>query len=80
MQLVEELVVRCPYLDAGCEYTGERQLLESHIKLECKYVQISCPCSDEGCKRTVTRKGAAEEGTVAHRESGPEVRRNYRLS
>jgi len=63
----------CPHRDAGCEYTGERQLLESHLKLECPYVQIPCPCSEEGCKRSLARKDAMDGGTIFHEDSGPEV-------
>ncbi|KAF9652992.1 hypothetical protein BDM02DRAFT_2422264 [Thelephora ganbajun] len=70
--LVEELTVRCPYLDAGCEYTGERHLLESHLKLQCPYIQVPCPCSDGNCKRTVARKDAVEGEMFVHQETGPE--------
>ena len=66
--------MRCPHRDVGCEYTGERNLLASHLKLQCPYVQIPCPCSDEGCQRTVARRDAAEGKPAVHQDLGPEVR------
>ena len=71
--------MRCPYLDAGCEYTGERLLLGSHLELQCGYVQVPCLCSDKSCKRTVARKDALDGHAVVHQESDPEVRRCYRF-
>lgn len=66
--------MRCPHFDAGCEYTGERHLLGSHLKLQCQYVQVPCPCSDKSCKRTVGRRDALDGRTVVHQEHNPEVR------
>ena len=65
--------MRCPHLDAGCEYTGERHLLRSHLKLQCLYVQVPGPRSDEGCERVVAREGVLEGETIVHQESDPEV-------
>ena len=76
MQLVDELVVRCPHLDAGCEYTGERHLLGSHLKLQCPYAQVPCPCSEKGCKRRVARKDALEGDAIVHQGVEVEVRRH----
>lgn len=70
--LVEELTVRCPYLDAGCEYIGERHLLRSHLKLQCLYVQVPGPCSEEGCERAVARKDGLDGETFVHQEPDPE--------
>ena len=71
---MEELAVRCPNLDAGCEFTGERQFLESHLKLECPYVQVPCPCSEVGCERSLARRDVVEGETIIHVDIGPEVR------
>lgn len=65
--------MRCPYLGAGCEYTGERHLLGSHLKLQCPYVQVPCLCSDESCKRTVARKDAPDGRTASHEGPDSEV-------
>jgi hypothetical protein len=70
---VEELIVRCPNLDVGCVHTGERHLIESHLKLQCPYVQVSCPCSDEDCKRTMARRDVQEGETVIHEVPDPQV-------
>jgi hypothetical protein len=61
-------------MDAGCEFTGERHLLESHLRLQCRYIQVPCLCSDKSCKRTVARKDTLDGRTVVHQESDPEVR------
>lgn len=61
-------------MDAGCEYTGERQLLESHLRLQCPYAQVSCSCSEEACERTLAKKDTLEGGMAVHQESDLEVR------
>ncbi|KDQ57784.1 hypothetical protein JAAARDRAFT_156781 [Jaapia argillacea MUCL 33604] len=52
--LVEELEVECSHKDAGCSYTCQRQLLASHLKDQCEYVEV--PCGKEGCGHSVPRK------------------------
>jgi hypothetical protein len=75
VQLVEELAVRCPRLDAGCDYIGERHLLGSHLKLQCLYVQVPCPCPEEGCELSVARKDALRGEAIVHQGPTGEVRR-----
>ncbi|KAJ4491380.1 hypothetical protein C8J55DRAFT_278734 [Lentinula edodes] len=52
--LVDELVVKCSNEPAGCSYTCQRQLLESHIKNDCLYALVPCPAG--GCAEEVLRK------------------------
>ncbi|KAJ3921169.1 hypothetical protein F5877DRAFT_36555 [Lentinula edodes] len=51
--LVDELVVKCSNEPAGCSYTCQRQLLESHIKNDCLYALVSCPA--DGCAEEMHR-------------------------
>jgi hypothetical protein len=40
-QLVDELVVECPYRSSGCTITCQRQLLTTHLKDACPYTRTS---------------------------------------
>ncbi|TFK49715.1 hypothetical protein OE88DRAFT_1682773 [Heliocybe sulcata] len=53
--LVDELSVECPERDAGCTYTGQRQLLASHLKESCRYTRV--PCEADECDAMILRKG-----------------------
>ncbi|KAL5485278.1 hypothetical protein ACEPAI_7920 [Sanghuangporus weigelae] len=44
--MVDELIVECPHKAAGCKTTCQRQLLGTHLKETCHFVQV--PCSEEG--------------------------------
>ena len=52
--MVDELIVECPHKASGCKITCQRQLLETHLKETCQFVQV--PCSEEGCEQTVLRR------------------------
>ena len=52
--MVDELIVECINSSAGCKHTCQRQLLSSHLRDTCEYVQV--PCSEEGCDKLVYRK------------------------
>ncbi|KAL5528589.1 hypothetical protein ACEPAF_7725 [Sanghuangporus sanghuang] len=52
--MVDELIVECPHKAAGCKTTCQRQLLGTHLKETCHFVQV--PCSEEGCEQTVLRR------------------------
>ncbi|KAJ3276844.1 hypothetical protein HDV01_002899 [Terramyces sp. JEL0728] len=44
--MVDELVVYCRNKENGCEWTGERQLFDSHCR-NCEYELLECPhCND----------------------------------
>lgn len=57
-QLVDELVVECPQRLEGCSQNLQRQLLASHIKDACQYVQVPCPEGE--CDQVVLRKDIRE--------------------
>ena len=61
-QLVDELVVECVNLSAGCTFTCQRQLLATHLKDTCQYTQVSC--MEAECGQVVMRKDA---GNHSHR-------------
>ncbi|EMD37824.1 hypothetical protein CERSUDRAFT_105713 [Gelatoporia subvermispora B] len=52
--LVEELIVECPYREAGCSYTCQRLLLPAHLKDVCEFAEVLC--THEQCCALVARK------------------------
>ncbi|EJD02897.1 uncharacterized protein FOMMEDRAFT_168016 [Fomitiporia mediterranea MF3/22] len=52
--MVDELIVECPLRSSGCRMTCQRQLLDSHLRDACQFVQV--PCSEDGCEQTVLRR------------------------
>ena len=54
---VLELKIRCSNKGGGCEWTGELENLEKHLKSEngCGFVDVGC--SNEECKEIMMRKG-----------------------
>jgi hypothetical protein len=53
---VDELVVECVHLSAGCTFTCQRQLLAAHLKDACQYTEVSC--LEGECGQVVLRKDA----------------------
>lgn len=64
--MVDELIVECLHESLGCTHTCQRQLLDSHLRDACQYVQVTC--TEDGCIETVLRKdiGSHSHG-CAHR-------------
>ncbi|KAI9317112.1 hypothetical protein BX666DRAFT_145806 [Dichotomocladium elegans] len=54
INMVNELLVQCPRSDAGCDYIGQRQFIEHHVKHDCLYT--FAPCSMDECKTLVLKK------------------------
>ncbi|KAI8366079.1 uncharacterized protein BYT42DRAFT_540711 [Radiomyces spectabilis] len=52
--MVNELSVYCPRAEQGCEYTGQRQLIQGHLKHDCLYTLAAC--QQEECKELVLKK------------------------
>ena len=46
--------MKCSNEPLGCTHTCQRQLLRSHLREDCEYVQVAC--SEEGCEELVLRK------------------------
>ncbi|KAI9007567.1 hypothetical protein CLU79DRAFT_778137 [Phycomyces nitens] len=55
--MVNELIVQCPRLDAGCDYQGQRQFIQNHLDNDCLY--SSSACQMEECKALVYKKDFA---------------------
>ncbi|KAG9305858.1 hypothetical protein G9A89_006269 [Geosiphon pyriformis] len=56
--MVNELSVYCPNKDEGCLYTGQRQLVNSHLKDECEYIKLKCRV--EECRMLIVKKDLDE--------------------
>ncbi|KAH7920789.1 hypothetical protein BV22DRAFT_1073414 [Leucogyrophana mollusca] len=66
--LVDELIVECPHRSAGCTHTCQRQLLASHVKDACQYIQV--PCSEDDCDQVILRKDLGKHADVCiHRST-----------
>ncbi|CAG8562795.1 hypothetical protein C2G38_2254644 [Gigaspora rosea] len=52
--MVNELLVHCPNNDLGCNYQGQRQLLNCHFKEGCMFTIIEC--CNEGCQEAIFKK------------------------
>ncbi|KAI8973276.1 hypothetical protein BDF20DRAFT_837235 [Mycotypha africana] len=64
--MVNELIAYCPYFEKGCDYTGQRQFMESHVKNDCQYT-LTC-CQSEECKKLLLRKDIKHHSeTCKHR-------------
>lgn len=59
-KLVDELLVECSQRPEGCTYACQRQLLVSHLKDSCQYVQV--PCSESDCDQVVLRGDKVKHG------------------
>ncbi|KAI9024067.1 hypothetical protein DFJ74DRAFT_619181 [Hyaloraphidium curvatum] len=53
VNMINELVVRCPNAAAGCTHTGQRQFLASHIRDDCQYATEPCPF--RGCGEMLSK-------------------------
>jgi uncharacterized CHY-type Zn-finger protein len=58
VNLVDELVVKCPKNDDGCKAEVKRCEVKDHITIYCGYALIVCEA--EGCGQPVRRKDAAQ--------------------
>lgn len=45
--MVDDLVVKCPFVARGCKWQSQRWLLDSHFHNECNYVHVVCSCGNE---------------------------------
>ncbi|KAI8150180.1 hypothetical protein BJV82DRAFT_586172 [Fennellomyces sp. T-0311] len=52
--MVNELSVRCPRSEEGCEHVGQRQFIEGHVKNDCLYTFAACNLDE--CKALVLKK------------------------
>ncbi|KAL0085236.1 hypothetical protein J3Q64DRAFT_1746171 [Phycomyces blakesleeanus] len=52
--MVNELIVQCPRLEAGCDFEGQRQFIQNHLDHDCLY--SSTACQMEECKELFYKK------------------------
>ena len=48
---ISELIVHCPYVDTGCQWTGRLKDVEEHA-LQCSFKGVKCP--HNGCEVWMT--------------------------
>lgn len=65
-QLLDELVVKCPYSARGCEFEGKRWLLETHIATDCDFVKVYC---HSDCEQEIERRFWKESGCKCNKAS-----------
>ncbi len=53
-QILEDLVVKCPFSNDGCTEEVARGMVQDHVDKYCEYVRISCPY--ENCHQEMQRK------------------------
>ncbi|KAF2216879.1 hypothetical protein CERZMDRAFT_32780 [Cercospora zeae-maydis SCOH1-5] len=54
INIVDDLLVKCPKADEGCPVEVKRGEVQDHISIYCGYAMIECP--QEGCELPVRRK------------------------
>jgi len=59
-QLLNELLVKCPNREHGCEDEIVRGDLSAHVSKYCRFTLVSCPVA-EGCAKLVPRQRADPE-------------------
>ncbi|CAG8541218.1 3476_t:CDS:2, partial [Ambispora gerdemannii] len=55
--MVNELLVYCPNNEDGCSHTGQRQLINSHLREQCEYIKLDCNIDE--CRELVLKKDMA---------------------
>ena len=58
VNIVDELVVKCPKTDDGCKAEVKRCEVQDHVNIYCGYALVEC--IGEGCELPVRRKDAAQ--------------------
>ena len=46
--IINELVVQCPFAEAGCPWSDKRSLLKHHLKSKCQYIKDKNVISEHG--------------------------------
>lgn len=58
--MVDSLIVLCPMVQRGCDWTGERCTADYHLRKECGFVYVG-EFDAEGCQETRTSKSILKE-------------------
>jgi hypothetical protein len=57
VNIVDELIVKCPKSDEGCKAEVKRCEVQDHVNIYCRFALVECPGED--CELPVRRKDAA---------------------
>ena len=58
INIVDDLLVKCPKADEGCKLEVKRGEVQDHIAIYCGFAMIECPA--DGCELPVRRKDSKE--------------------
>lgn len=58
VNIVDELIVKCPKSDDGCKAEVKRCEVQDHVNIYCRFALVECPGED--CELPVRRKDAAQ--------------------
>ncbi|THW95022.1 hypothetical protein D6D17_07762 [Aureobasidium pullulans] len=58
LNILDDLVVKCPNQSDGCDKQVKRGHLPDHLTIYCPYTLVECP--EDGCDQRVPRKDAAQ--------------------
>ncbi len=58
-RMLDDLMVRCPLKEEGCNEQIPRCEVQQHIDRNCSYAEVECPA--ENCMRLILRKDAAKQ-------------------
>lgn len=58
LNIIDDLVVKCPNHADGCDKHLKRGHLRDHVDIYCQFTHVDCP--DDSCKHRVFRKDAAQ--------------------
>ena len=64
VNMCDEIQVRCPWAEAGCEEVVPRGHVKSHVEKYCGYRMVLCP--DESCGKTIRQKDLQSDGRCVH--------------
>ncbi|OJJ66865.1 hypothetical protein ASPBRDRAFT_137015 [Aspergillus brasiliensis CBS 101740] len=64
LNMCDEIRVRCPFRDEGCEEIIPRGHIQSHVDKYCGYRLMKCP--EDSCNKTTRKKDLSSEGRCLH--------------
>ncbi|PYH66834.1 putative TRAF-like signal transducer [Aspergillus vadensis CBS 113365] len=64
LNMCDDIKVRCPFRDEGCEEIIPRGHIQSHVDKYCGYRLMKCP--DSSCNKKTRKKDLSSEGRCLH--------------
>ncbi|EER24519.1 hypothetical protein D8B26_005152 [Coccidioides posadasii str. Silveira] len=62
--MCDEILVKCPWSDHGCDEIMQRGYVRSHLEKHCNYRLVSCP--DEDCDKMIRKRDIILDGYCLH--------------